>query len=146
MSEVVRYTTERAAADLPQTTQSALFTVSDYITVHYILGVVSGTAIQNQANDTKLVANPTTGTDTDICAVLDIANDALGQIYTVTGDFSDAMVDGGAVGAVEGETSLQSFIVAPGTIDLNCAASNTGKIKWTIVWSPIMANASVTAA
>lgn len=134
---------ERATAALPQTTQSALFTVTGgRILLLGIVGEVT-TAIQNQANNTKLVANPTTGTDVDLCAVLSIANDEVGTLYGITGTFGDAMV-----GANAGATILpdRPQVVAPGTIDLSCAASNTGSVKWALLYLPLDDGAVVTAA
>ncbi len=134
---------ERDAAALPQTTQSALFNVEGgRVMVLGIIGQV-GTAIQNQANNTKLVANPDSGTDVDLCAVLSVANDEAGTLYSITGLASDAMI-GTAAGAVSGQA--RPVIVAPGTIDLNCAASNTGTIGWTLFYVPLDDGAYVTAA
>src|SRR3954465_9190720 len=76
----------RTTAALPQTTQSALFTVAGgRVVILGILGEVT-TAIQNQANNTKLVANPTAGSDVDLCAVTDVANLEIGgKITAVAG-------------------------------------------------------------
>lgn len=134
---------ERATAALPQTTQSALFTVTGgRIIVTSIVGEVT-TVIQTQANNTKIVSNPTTGTDVDLCAVLDITADQVGCLYGITGTFSDAMV-----GANAGATIIPArMIVVPvGTIDLNCAASNTGSVKWKLTYVPLDDGASVSAA
>ena len=87
---------DRATANLPQTTQSALFTVTGgRILVTSIVGEVT-TVIQNQANNTKLVANPTTGTDVDLCAVLSITAKEVGTLFGITGLFSDALVGANA--------------------------------------------------
>jgi hypothetical protein len=134
---------DRSTAALPQTTQSALFTITGgRVLLTSIVGEVT-TAIQNQANNTKLVANPTTGTDVDICAVLSVANDEVGCLYGITGLFSDAMV-----GANAGATVVQrNAVVLPvGTLDLSCAASNTGSVKWSITYVPLDDGASVAAA
>lgn len=134
---------EKATADLPQTTQSALFNVvGGRVLITNILGEVT-TAIQNQANNTKLVANPTTGTDVDLCAVLSIANDEVGTLYGITGTFGDAMigVNAGAVPEMD-----KGAVVPVGTVDLSCAASNTGKVKWTLTYVPIDDGAYVTSA
>lgn len=134
---------ERAAASLPQTTQSAVFTITGgRIILKAIVGQV-GTAIQNQANNTKIVANPSSGTDADLCAVLDIANDEAGTLYSISGLASDAM-RGTTAGAVAGQD--RPVIVAAGTIDLSCAASNTGTIAWTLLYLPLDDGAYVTAA
>lgn len=133
----------RAGAALPQTTASAIFTISGgLVLVTQIVGEVT-TVIQNQANNTKLIANPTTGTDGDLCAVLDIANDEAGTLYSISGTASDALI-GVSAGGVIGQTT--PVIVNPGTIDLSCAASNTGAIAWTLFYVPIDLGAAVVAA
>ncbi|NUP18440.1 MAG: hypothetical protein HOZ81_20615, partial [Streptomyces sp.] len=79
----------------------------------------------------------------DLCAVLDITADQVGCLYGITGLFSDAMV-----GANAGATVLprNPVVVAAGTIDLSCAASNTGSVKWSVTYIPLDNGASVTAA
>lgn len=134
---------ERPTAALPQTTQSALFTVTGgRIAVLGVIGQVT-TVIQTQANNTKLVANPASGTDADLCAVLDITADEVGTLYSISGLASDAM-RGTTAGSVAGQD--RPVIVAAGTIDLSCAASNTGAIAWTLFYVPIDDGAYVTAA
>lgn len=134
---------ERAAAALPQGVQSALFNVvGGRVAILGVVGEVT-TVIQNQANNTKLVANPTTGTDVDICAVLSIANDEVGTLYGITGTFGDAMV---GVNAGAGILCDRPVVVAVGTIDLSCAASNTGAAKWALFYVPLDDGAYVTAA
>lgn len=140
---VLGLSVSRATATLPQTTQSALFTVTGgRVAITSIVGQVT-TVIQTQANNTKIVANPTTGTDVDLCAVLDISADQVGCLYGITGVFSDAMV-----GANAGATVLprNAVVVNVGTVDLSCAASNTGSVKWDITYVPIDAGAAVVAA
>jgi hypothetical protein len=134
---------DRATATLPQTAAAAIFNVTGgRVAITSIIGQVT-TIIQNQANNTKLTANPTTGTSADICAVLSIANDEVGTLYTITGTLADAMH-----GAVAGAAPLQAkpVVVNIGSIDLNCAASNTGSVKWTVHYIPIDDGAAVTAA
>lgn len=141
LNPLVRRRTERATDTLPQTTTAALFTISGgRIIVTQIIGEVT-TAIQNQANNTKLTLDVGTGTDVDLCAVLDIANDEVGTLYGITGTFSDAMLGAGQA------LRTQSFpiVLKPGDIDLNCAASNTGSVKWTLFWAPLDAGAYVAA-
>ena len=134
---------DRATATLPQTTASAIFTVSGGKCL--VLGIVGEvtTVIQTQANDTKLVANPTTGTSSDLCAVLDISADEVGCLYGITGTVANAMV-----GANAGYTTWPAapIVVNEGTIDLNCAASNTGSVAWSIWYVPLEDGAAITAA
>lgn len=134
---------ERATAALPQTTQGALFNIEGgRVLLTQIIGEVT-TVIQTQANNTKLVANPDTGTDVDICAVLSITADEVGTLYSISGLNSDAMlgINAGAVPAM-----ARPVILAPGSLDLNCAASNTGSVKWTLFYVPIDDGAYVEAA
>lgn len=137
-------TVKRSAANLPQTTQAALFNViGGRIELIDIMGEVS-TVIQNQANNTKIVANPTSGSDTDLCANLNIANDAVGTRYSITGTFANAMVDTAAGVAVAQQATVVTVEV--GTIDLACAASNTGQCTWVLRYRKIDPEAYVTAA
>jgi hypothetical protein len=134
---------DRATATLPQTTAGALFTIAGgRVLLTSIVGEVT-TVIQTQANNTKLTANPTTGTSVDICAALDITADEAGCLYGITGLFSDALL-----GSDAGATVLpRNGVVLPiGTLDLDCAASNTGSVKWSITYVPLDDGASVTAA
>lgn len=131
----------RAAAGLPQTAQAALFTVSGgRVAIKKIVGQVT-TAIQNQINNTKLVSNPTVGNDADLCAVLDIANLAVGQMLSISGTPGDALRQ-----STIAQGQDKDLVVKPGAIDLSCAASNTGQIAWDIYYVPIDAGAAVVAA
>lgn len=136
--------TERATDTLPQTTDEALFRITGgKVQILNIVGEVT-TAIQNQANNTKLKFNPSgAGSDVDLCAVLSVANDAVGTLYTITGDFSDAMAE--SVWAAETDKTMEAggVILGPGDIELDCAASNTGYVKWTVNWQPIDSGANI---
>lgn len=133
---------DRADASLPQTTAEALFNVTGKCLITGLVGEV-GTVIQNQANNTKITANPTTGSSVDICAVLDIANDEAGTLYSITGTLTDALA-GTAAGAVAAQAN--GVVVNTGTLDLDCAASNTGTIAWSIFYVPLEAGAVIEAA
>lgn len=134
---------DRDTDAIPQAATEALFTVvGGRVAITQIIGEVT-TAIQNQANNTKLISNPTNGTGADLCAVLDIAADEKGTLYGITGISSDALI-GVNAGALRGQTV--DVIVPPGTIDLNCAASNSGAVKWTLFYYPIDVGAYVEAA
>lgn len=135
-----RFIEERAPQALPQSTDEALFRITGgKVRIKSIVGEVT-TAIQNQANNTKLKFNPLgTGSDIDLCGVLDIANDAVGTLYTIVGVLATAM---------KGTTNLwlsvpadnlptEGLILGPGDIEIDCAASNTGAVKWTVEWEPI---------
>lgn len=135
---------ERAAATLPQTTAGAIFNVTGgKVLITSIVGEVT-TVIQTQANNTKLVANPATGTSVDMCAVLDISADEVGCLYGITGTPGDALV-GTNAGLTVG-MGKRGVVVNIGTIDLSCAASSTGAIKWILHYIPLEDEAVVTAA
>ena len=132
----------RATAALPQSAAAAIFNVTGRVLLLGIVGRVT-TAIQNQANNTKLTANPTAAgaASTDLCAVASIANDGVGTLYGITGTFATALQKGGAV-----MLSALPVIVQAGTIDLDCAASNTGSVAWELFYLPLDAGSKVTAA
>lgn len=126
-------TVTKAAANLPQSTQSALFTIAGGRIRAKIYGEVT-TVIETKANNTKLVSNPTVGADVDLCAVNDITADAVGTIYTITGTLASAMV-ATTSGAVIDQADWVT--IAAGTIDLSCAASSTGQTKWVLQYEAI---------
>lgn len=140
-----KFTTHVAPADLPQSTTEALFNVNNgKVKILGIYGEVT-TVIQSQTNNAKLTANPDTGADVDLCANLDLTGDAVGTMYGITGDLSDALLEATS-GALETLGDYKPVVVAPGTIDLTCSASSTGAIKWTVEWEPIDLHATVTRA
>ena len=136
------YKVTRVTSNLPQSTAVALFNVSGKVLVNLIVGEVT-TIIQTQSNDTNLQSNPATGTTNDMCAALNISAKEVGTLFSITGVAGDAMVAGSS-GAVRGQTV--PVIVAKGAIELYCAASNSGKAKWTCFYIPIDDGAVVTAA
>jgi hypothetical protein len=124
----------RPADDLPQTAQEALFTITGGpIFVYGIVGEVT-TVIETQTNNAQLVFNHATESDVDLCADLDITADVVGTLYTISGDFSDAMLSGVAV---ESDLIAPPFLLQEGSIELDCSASNTGQVKWTLFWAPL---------
>jgi hypothetical protein len=134
---------DRATAALPATAAAAIFNITGgRVCITNIIGEVT-TIIQNKANNTKLTANPTTGSSVDMCAVLNIAADEVGCLYGITGTPADALI-GTNAGLVPEMAKGQVLNV--GTIDLDCADTNTGSVKWTVFYVPIDDGATVTAA
>lgn len=136
----------RATAALPQTTTSTLFTISGgKVLITGIIGEVT-TVIQTQADNTKLTFDPTdAGATQDLCAVLDITADAVGTMYSITGTPATAMQD--ALNFLPSSKVLaQPLVLKPGSILLDCAASNTGAVKWECTYIPLDNGASVAAA
>lgn len=133
---------DRASDTLPQTTQEALFTIVGGRCEVRILGEVT-VAIQNQACNTKLIHNVAVGTDADLCAVLSIANDELGTLYTL---INPVVVGTAMVGAGQYAATPGAVVLKPGTIDLHTAANNTGEVKWSVWYKPLDEGAYVEAA
>lgn len=137
-------TVVRATATLPQTADSSLFTVANgQVELLALIGEVT-TVIETQANATKLKFNPTgTGADVVLCADLDITADAVGTLYSLTGDPNDIMQDG--LWVMFGGLA-QPIVLGPGVIELECDASNTGNVGWQLLYRPLEPGATVVSA
>lgn len=136
----------RATAALPQTAAGSLFTITGgKVLITSLVGEVT-TVIQTQADNTKLTFDPTdAGATQDLCAVLDITADAVGTMYSLTGTPATAMQD--ALNFLPSSKVLaQPLVLKPGAILLDCAASNTGSVKWDLCYIPLDNGASVVAA
>lgn len=130
------YLVERAAANLPQSAQAPLFTVSGGRVFLLKLVPEVTTVIQNQSDTTSVVVNPTTGSDITIWSLGSIEDRQVGTIWG----------NGSSEGASVVAFPSAPFVVPIGTIDLSCSASNTGQIKWTLLYAPLDPGAKVTAA
>ena len=145
-AQYLGFRVDRATASLPQSTDDALFSVTGgRILLTAIVGEVT-TVIETQANNTKLKFNPdATGADQDLCAVLNITADPVGELYTIDGTVGNAMRSDLLIGL----NSLQGaggLILSEGDIELDCAASNTGSVKWTVWYIPMDDGAAVASA
>jgi len=131
---------DRAAETLPQGADGSLFTISGgRVLMLLILGEVT-VAIANTANASLIKLNPTLGADQDLCAALDIDNDALGTIYTISGTVGDALRDDVRIGLGMG---FQGMILSEGIVELECAGSIAGEIQWSMWWLPLDSGANV---
>lgn len=133
----------RAAANLPQTTAHALFTITTgRILLTHLTGKVT-TVIETAANNMKLTYNPTgTGASTDLCIVLDISALAVGVYFNLPAARGSAL----ASAPFLADFGTQMLILGPGTIDLSCDASKTGAIAWMAGWIPLDAGARLVAS
>lgn len=116
----------RAAADIFDGTTTSLFTIgTGRVLITHFSMQNSIAACDSTANAVKIVMNPTTGTDTDMCATLDVADDHINCLYTITGTFGDAMIQSGAAtdGAVGAGMACQ-VICDVGTIDIQSAGDS----------------------
>ncbi len=135
---------DRNTAALPASTTDILFTITGgRVAITSIIGEVT-TVIQTQANATKLQFDPTdAGATQDLCATTDITADAVGTMYSITGTPATALQD--ALNFLSSNKVLaQPLILKPGDILLNCAATNTGNVKWTIMYIPLDSGATIT--
>lgn len=133
----------RATATLPQTATGNIFTISGgRVKLIQIIGEVT-TIIQNQACTAKLSCNPTVGAAADICGAVAITNDAVGTLYGITGAVADGLVVTSHAYLVSQAAPL--FLPA-GVITLTTSASNTGSVKWDVLYVPIDSGASIEAA
>lgn len=141
----IRKILERPTAALPQTADEALFTITGgKIRVLGIYGEVT-TVIQTQANNTKLKHNPSgVGSDVDLCAVLDISADAVRTVYSIVGVLATAMKST-TLGVVAPADNIPypGIVLDPGDIELDCAAGNTGSVKWTLEYEVVDPGANV---
>jgi hypothetical protein len=138
---------ERASSTLPQSTQTAYFTVSGRVLVTALVGEVT-VVIQSQATTLQWVANPTVGADVTITSTgLDANAHAVGQLYGVTGTFASAIDTRATAGLQPGEMmTAPGMVIADGTLDLKTVASSTGETKWTLHYIPLDAGSTVVAA
>ncbi len=121
-----------------------IFVVSGPIKVIELIGVVT-TNIGGTITRVKLLVDPTEpGTNTDICAQLDIDGDLAGTVYTITGTFGNAMVET-TNGVIAGLAT--QFIVPAGVIEYaNADNAETGIIDWHLRYKPLAPGVTVTAA
>lgn len=134
---------DRATATLPQTAAGTLFTITGgRVLINMILGEVT-TIIQAQANNTKLKVVPTVGSTVDLCAVKDITGLEARGFLLLDGVAATALAQANA-GAIR--TPTTSVVVPIGALQLDCAASNTGSIKWSCWWTPCDDGALLVAA
>jgi len=131
----------RATATLPATATGNLFTVTGRVRLLAIVGEVT-TAIQNQACNLKLTNTPTVGSAVDICANGSVQNLGVGTQLTITGTLATALQTGN--GAILYPAS--SVILKAGTLDAITSATNTGSVKWRVIYQPIDPGALIIAA
>lgn len=135
---------DRATATLPQTVSAAIFTITGTVEVLQLVGEVT-TVIGAVADLTKITYDPTAaGASTDLCTTTDIQSVAVGYLCYFTGAIADPMQVSTGTGCGTGQAL--TWLLAPGSLKLDCAASTTGYIKWSIVYRPISQDACIKAA
>ncbi|HTY35429.1 hypothetical protein [Mycobacterium sp.] len=133
----------RATATLPQSTTGNIFTITGgRIILRGLVGTVT-TIIQVQADATKLTSSPTTGSAVDLCTTTDITGLEVGGMLALPAAVGSALVkaNGGACAIAD-----PGLVLPVGSIVLNCGASNTGSVKWDLIYTPLDNGAQVAAA
>lgn len=141
---------QRATATLPATTQAPIYTIAGgRVILMSLLGEVT-TIIQAQANALKVTANPTAGSDVDLCATVDVNALEVGGKLSLIPDFDatpfSVALGKQLAGAAPFGLGTRGIVLAAGTLDLVTAATNTGSVKWDLHYVPLDAGATVTAA
>ena len=130
----------KASTTLAQAGVKSLYTISGGpIRLLSIMGIVT-TAIQAQANGTKIQFKPTGQTAIDLCAVGDITGLQVGQVIGITGTAANAMLFGWGI---PGQTT--PWILGNGTIDMSCVASSTGALEWVLRYLQLRPNSAIAA-
>lgn len=153
VSEVLRAAFEggtrisRTAADIFNGSVTPLFTVAGgdiEITSLYLKTSIA--AVDNTPSNVKIVSNPTSGADFDLCAVLDVDSDPAGSLYSLTGDPTAALAGGVAGGVPRMATPIR---IPAGTIDLSSSAdAGTGGalVQVLMTYRPLADGVTVVAA
>jgi hypothetical protein len=133
---------DRAADDVPHTTQEAIFDiVGGRVLMTGILGEV--TVQLGAVGNLSLESNPTTGTTTAITNVVASNVNEVGTLISITGTVGDAML----CAAAGGVRMMTSPVVLPaGTLEFKASATAAGDVKWSIWYLPLDDGAYVTAA
>jgi hypothetical protein len=127
-------------------TQNLFAVVGGPVRVKRLQGVVT-TVFQTQANNTKLTHTVPGGSAVDLCATANVSAVAVGRFLTVEGVKATALLLSTDVGvAVEGvDAGKAAITLAPGIIELNCSATNTGAAEFSVVYEPLVPGAKVVA-
>lgn len=138
------YLTSRAAANIPQSATGGLFLVTGgRIMVIALVGEVT-TAIQNQTCTLGYGTFPTTGSanNTNLGSTVTLTNAAVGRhfVSNTGGAVANDFADGAGV-----SMTATRLIVPAGSITATTSASNTGQMKFDLVWVPLDTGASVSA-
>lgn len=127
---------------LPATTTGTLFNITWVVEIIAIIWVVT-TVIQNQSCNLKL-STVSNGATTDICADLDIANKTAQSRMSITGTFANAMINTAKWVPVARQAT--PIVCQEWTIIATTSATNTGAIRWSVLYRPLQAWSTVTAA
>lgn len=133
---------DRATAVLPATTNQNLFAVAGgRVIVTGLVGEVT-VAASATATNVKFRSAPTVGTAVDISANALITSAVIGSLVTVTGLFSDVTIVSGGAGQILDSVGI---VVPTGNIQITTDATNTGSLRYSVLYIPLDDGATVTA-
>jgi hypothetical protein len=126
---------------------TTLFNFTGAIRINSIIGVVT-TIMENKQQNMKLAITPDGLAAYDICANKDIDTFAVGSLLSITGTAANAMVSTTAVGTLAPSQAggVLAACITSGIIKVVSGAANTGAITWHLNYTPLSADAVVTAA
>lgn len=128
---------ERAAAALPQTTTQTLFTLTGGRAIITTLIAECTTAVQAQANALSLFSlSTTTNITTHFAQSFESNGLALGSLLSVTGTTHNTQGSAGLMQVGSAVIQNNEIVMQPGAIRLTAAASNTGALRWTLLYVP----------
>ncbi|MHA1962063.1 MAG: hypothetical protein ACW99U_17800, partial [Candidatus Thorarchaeota archaeon] len=125
-----RYVAMATDTLLPQTTETAIFTVAGGPILVHGLVMKIGTVVQTQATVSRWINNPTTGTTMAMCADLDLTAAASGAYYSI--------VDRISALTLANCWCSPPIIANIGAIALDTDGSSTGSFTAELWWSPLI--------
>jgi hypothetical protein len=95
------------------------------------------------ATTLKITSTPTTGTAVDLTSTTAVTSKEVGALITLPLTLGGALnVQNAGAGELPGALS---FVVPIGYIDAITSATNTGAVKWSLLWQPFDTAANVVA-
>lgn len=143
----------RVASACPQTAWEDIFTISiGNVLMTMLIG--ERTVIQGGgASNIDFQIDPTAGAAVSLCGVTVCTTDAVGTIYTITGNPADACYSGLTVpggmagGALATGQNMHGWVVPPGTVEWReSQGAGTGSVQFYMFYVPIDIGANVVAA
>jgi hypothetical protein len=134
----------RAAANLPQTAQTPMYTISGgRVMIQYFVLQIT-TIVQAQATTVQFIATPTAGTAVNLTnSTGDINGKEVGASVTFATTLGGTAVVNNAGANV---LAAPVFVMNPGTLDFKTVASSTGAFKIDLIYVPLDTGASVVTA
>jgi hypothetical protein len=135
---------DRGAAVLPASGTGTIFTVTGgRVIVRGLIGEVT-TVCDSTATTLKVSTAPTTGTAVDLTTATAVTSKEVGSLITLPLTLGGALnVQNAGAGQIPGALG---FVVPVGGITITTSATNTGAVKWTVLYVPLDDAGAVSAA